>query len=66
MALDLNKIRIACGPTQLNAPDNLKVEIIQFIDDSKTSLEIAVQEIDNPDIAYSGQSCHPNRFIVYQ
>ncbi len=51
MALILNKISAFCGPSQLGAPDDLLNVISTFINEAEDSLEIAVQEIDHPDIA---------------
>ena len=45
------KIEAYLGPTELGAPDDLETVIIDFIGGSKKSLDIAVQEIDNPKIA---------------
>ena len=45
------KIEAYLGPTELGAPDDLETVIIEFIKQSKSSLDIAVQELDNPRIA---------------
>ena len=45
------KIKAYLGPTELGAPDDLESVIIEFILGAKKSLDIAVQEIDNPRIA---------------
>ena len=45
------KIEAYLGPTELGAPDDLETVIVEFIKQSKSSLDIAVQELDNPKIA---------------
>jgi phosphatidylserine/phosphatidylglycerophosphate/cardiolipin synthase-like enzyme len=45
------KIQAYLGPTELGAPDDLESVIIDFLNGAKKSLDIAVQEIDNPKIA---------------
>jgi phosphatidylserine/phosphatidylglycerophosphate/cardiolipin synthase-like enzyme len=44
-------IEVYLGPTELGAPDDLEQVIIAFIEGATTSLDIAVQELDNPRIA---------------
>ena len=39
------------GPPGANAPDDLEEVIIDFIKKSEHTLDIAVQELDNPKIA---------------
>ncbi len=58
MALDLNKISVYCGPTQLGAPDDLLDVITSFIGSAESSLDIAVQEIDHPVIAQAIVGAH--------
>jgi hypothetical protein len=45
------RLQVFLGPQENGAPDNLEQIIIQFIDDAQHSLDVAVQEIDNPRIA---------------
>lgn len=45
------KIEIFLGPVELGAPDDLETVIIEFINKAKYSLDIAVQELDNKNIA---------------
>jgi phosphatidylserine/phosphatidylglycerophosphate/cardiolipin synthase-like enzyme len=45
------KIEAYLGPVELGAPDDLEAVIIDFIRQAKATLDIAVQEIDNPRIA---------------
>lgn len=45
------KIDAYLGPVELGAPDDLESVIIEFLNGAKRSLDIAVQEIDNPKIA---------------
>lgn len=51
MAVKLSGIELFMGPKELGAPDNLKKTIIDFIDQAERSLDIAVQELDDIDIA---------------
>jgi phosphatidylserine/phosphatidylglycerophosphate/cardiolipin synthase-like enzyme len=45
------KISAYLGPKELGAPDDLESVIIEFLNGAKSSLSIAVQEIDNPKIS---------------
>ncbi|MEL6308246.1 MAG: phospholipase D-like domain-containing protein [Chloroflexota bacterium] len=45
------KIEAYCGPQEVGAPDDLEAVIIDFIDNAKEDLLIAVQELDNTEIA---------------
>jgi phosphatidylserine/phosphatidylglycerophosphate/cardiolipin synthase-like enzyme len=45
------KIEAYLGPAELGAPDELEAVIVDFIREARSSLDIAVQEIDNPRIA---------------
>ena len=45
------KIEAYAGPTELGAPDDLETVIADFIAGARTSLAVAVQELDNPVIA---------------
>jgi phosphatidylserine/phosphatidylglycerophosphate/cardiolipin synthase-like enzyme len=45
------RLQVFLGPQENGAPDNLEQVIVQFIDDAQHSLDVAVQEIDNPRIA---------------
>ena len=47
------KIQAYAGPKELGAPDNLEEVIIKFINGSKSSLDVAVQELDSEPIAQS-------------
>jgi|GEM_PF-368691 len=44
-------IEFFCGPSDLGAPDNLESAIINFIDDTRDTLDIAVQELESYNIA---------------
>lgn len=46
-------IEIYMGPESTGGPDDLKQVIIDFINGAKKKLEIAVQELDNADIAHA-------------
>jgi len=50
-AFAAGKIEAYLGPTELGAPDDLEAVIIDFISGARKSLDIAVQELDNPRIA---------------
>jgi len=45
------KIEAYLGPTELGSPDDLESVLIDFIRGARTSLDVAVQEVDNPRIA---------------
>jgi hypothetical protein len=45
------KIDVYLGPVELGAPDDLEQVVIDLIDGAKSSLDIAVQEIDSLEIA---------------
>lgn len=51
MDFEQGKIQVFFGPRAYGAPDDLEKIIIDFIDEAEESLEIAVQELDNPNIA---------------
>ena len=51
MPLNIGKIELHVGPQQLGGPDNLRQAIVGFIDGAQKSLDIAVQELDNWEIA---------------
>ena len=51
MPIKLNGIQLYMGPQELGGPDDLKQTIIDYIDGAKRSLDIAVQELDDIDIA---------------
>src|SRR5512145_1471157 len=45
------KIEAYLGPTELGSPDDLESVLVEFIRGARTSLDVAVQEVDNPRIA---------------
>lgn len=45
------KIQVFMGPQENGAADNLEQVIVSFVDQAEWSLDIAVQELDNPAIA---------------
>jgi phosphatidylserine/phosphatidylglycerophosphate/cardiolipin synthase-like enzyme len=51
MAIQVGDIEVYMGPREVGAPDNLREVIINFIDNAKSKLDIAVQELDCLDIA---------------
>ena len=51
MPIKLDDIELYMGPKELQGPDDLKTTIIDFIDGAQKSLDIAIQELDDIDIA---------------
>lgn len=51
MAILLPEIELYMGPKELGAPDDLKKTIIDFINKAERRVDIAVQELDDIDIA---------------
>ena len=51
MPIKQGSIEFYCGPSDLGAPDDLETEIIKFIDDSRATLDIAIQELESYNIA---------------
>ncbi len=51
MPLDLGSLEFYMGPHTLGAPDNLEETIVNFIDEAKETLDIAVQELESEEIA---------------
>ena len=51
MDFEQGKIQVYFGPLAYGAPDDLEQVIVDFIDEAEESLEIGVQELDNPNIA---------------
>jgi phosphatidylserine/phosphatidylglycerophosphate/cardiolipin synthase-like enzyme len=51
MAVKFSEIELFMGPQELGGPDDLKKTIIDFINGAERSLDIAVQELDNLEIA---------------
>lgn len=51
MPLKIGNVSLYMGPTQVGGPDDLQATIISFIDGASKSLDIAVQELDNWEIA---------------
>ncbi|MCB1680733.1 MAG: phospholipase [Alphaproteobacteria bacterium] len=51
MPLDLGSMKFFMGPHTLGAPDNLEDTIVEFIDDAKETLDVAVQELESESIA---------------
>ncbi|MFC1507301.1 phosphatidylserine/phosphatidylglycerophosphate/cardiolipin synthase family protein [Thermoproteota archaeon] len=51
LGLISDNIELYMGPVELGAPDNLEKVIISFIDGSKKTLDIAVQELESKPIA---------------
>jgi phosphatidylserine/phosphatidylglycerophosphate/cardiolipin synthase-like enzyme len=45
------KIEAYLGPTELGSPDDLESVLVDFIRGARTSLDVAVQEVDSPRIA---------------
>jgi phosphatidylserine/phosphatidylglycerophosphate/cardiolipin synthase-like enzyme len=51
MSLNLGRLELYMGPRQLGAPDDLLDVIVSFIDGSRQSLDVAVQELEFRPIA---------------
>lgn len=51
MDFENGKIQVFFGPQAYQAKDDLEKEIVDFINDTKESLDVAVQELENPKIA---------------
>jgi phosphatidylserine/phosphatidylglycerophosphate/cardiolipin synthase-like enzyme len=51
MDFEGGKIQVFFGPPAYGAPDDLEKVIVDFINEAEESLEIAVQELDDPNIA---------------
>ena len=51
MDFENGKIQVFFGPQAYQAKDDLEKEIVDFIKDTKESLDVAVQELENPKIA---------------
>jgi hypothetical protein len=51
VGITVGGIEFYAGPTVLGAPDDLESVIVDFIADARTSLRVAVQEIDSRTIA---------------
>ncbi len=51
MSLNLGRLELFMGPRELGAPDDLLDAIVSFIDGSRQSLDVAVQELESQPIA---------------
>ena len=51
MAVDVGGLEIFMGPSELGAPDNLEEVIVGFIGRARSTLDIAVQELESVPIA---------------
>ncbi len=51
MPKKVGKLKLYMGPRQVGGPDDLLRGIVGFIDGVKRKLDIAVQELDNREIA---------------
>ena len=47
----IGNVGLYMGPHQTGALDNLEETIVDFIDEAQSRLEVAVQELDSPQIA---------------
>jgi phosphatidylserine/phosphatidylglycerophosphate/cardiolipin synthase-like enzyme len=45
------QLQVFLGPQEVGATDDLETVIVQFLDQAEHSLDVAVQELDNPRIA---------------
>ena len=51
MGVKIGDVEIYMGPKEVGAPDDLRKVIVDFIDEAKKKLDIAVQELDSMEIA---------------
>jgi phosphatidylserine/phosphatidylglycerophosphate/cardiolipin synthase-like enzyme len=51
MPQTVGDLELYMGPQEVGGPDDLRTPIIDFIDGARKRLDIAVQELDSPDIA---------------
>jgi phosphatidylserine/phosphatidylglycerophosphate/cardiolipin synthase-like enzyme len=51
MSRSIGGLELHLGPARLGAPDDLQAVIVNFIDDTKHTLDIAVQELDSRAVA---------------
>ncbi len=51
MGIKIGNVELYMGPSQVQAPDDLREVIVKFIGGAQKRLEIAVQELDDPAIA---------------
>lgn len=51
MPVKIGKVEMYMGPREVGGPDDLRKAIVDYIDGAQKSLDIAVQELDNWDIA---------------
>ncbi|PCH97999.1 MAG: phospholipase [Bacteroidetes bacterium] len=59
-----NNIELFMGPKEVGAPDDLQQTIIDFIDGAQKYLDIAVQELDNMDIANAIIRARQRKLVV--
>jgi len=64
MSIIQGNIEIYMGPQQLGAPDNLEAVIIKFIDGTKKTLDVAVQELDSKAITEALIRARQRRVVV--
>jgi len=51
MSIKIGKVELHLGPSRAGAPDDLRKVIVNFIRGAESQLDIAVQELDDPEIA---------------
>ncbi len=64
MAMKIGNVELHMGPSQVQAPDDLRKVIVAFINGAENRLEIAVQELDDPPIADAILAAKARRVIV--
>jgi len=65
MAIKLGEIEMYMGPKELGGPDDLKSTILNFISQAKKSLDIAIQELDDIDIAKAIVEAKNRTYLTY-
>ena len=64
MSEKVGNIEFFAGPEEVGAPDNLENVIIKFIDGAKKRLDIAVQELENENIAKAIIAARQRKVVV--
>ena len=65
MPMKVGKIELHMGPQETGAPDDLRQTIVKFIDGAQDRLEIAVQELEDREIADAIIRARQRRVVVW-
>ncbi|MEM9451994.1 MAG: phospholipase D-like domain-containing protein [Cyanobacteria bacterium P01_E01_bin.6] len=60
----IGDVELYMGPIQTGAPGDLELAIVSFIDGAQKRLDVAVQELDSPPIAYALVKARQRRVLV--